>query len=238
MKARLRDLEKRIGHRFLRRSRLEMALTHRSYRYENEGTEVDNQRLEFLGDAALGLVAAAHLYATFPDLQEGELTKLRSHLTSSVTLARAAEDIGLGEFLLLGRGELQTGGQARASNLTDALEAVIGAAYLDGGLRAVRKIFQKVLMRSLDEPTKIHAHENPKGRLQELVQQRWRLTPKYRLISETGPSHERVYTVQVLIQGHAFGTGSGNNKRAAEMEAARTAFSEVEPLTTLPESAQ
>lgn len=235
MKTRYRELEKRIGYRFLRRKWLEMALTHRSYRYENEGIEIDNQRLEFLGDAVLGLVAASHLYKTYPDLQEGELTKLRSHLTSSANLARVAEEIRLGEFLRLGRGEHQTGGQTRASNLTDALESVIGAAYLDGGLRAARKIFANILMRSLDAPTEIHAQDNPKGRLQELVQQRWRLTPKYRLLSETGPSHNRIYTVQVLIRGHAFGSGTGNNKRAAEMEAARAAYREIEPLDRLPD---
>ncbi len=235
MKSPYRQLEKRLGYRFLRRKRLEMALTHRSFRYENEGVEIDNQRLEFLGDAVLGLVAATHLYQTFPDLQEGELTKLRSHLTSSANLARVAEEIGLGEFLRLGRGEQQTGGQTRASNLTDAMESVIGAAYLDGGLRGARKIFEKVLMRSLDAPTEIHAQDNPKGRLQELVQQRWRLTPKYRLIAEEGPSHNRIYTVQVLIRGTAYGTGSGNNKRAAEMEAARAAYQEIEPLDHLPE---
>ncbi len=219
-----RPLEKKLGYRFGRRRHLETALTHRSFRFESEGVSTDNQRLEFLGDAALGLVTGAHLYEQFPDFQEGELTRIRSHLTNSKTLARIAAQIDLGAFLRLGRGEQQSGGQQRSSNLGDALEAVIGAAYLDGGIRAVTKIYKKLFVAEVHPATRNPGIDNPKGALQEVSQRRWKSSPRYRILREDGPPHAREFTVEVLLNGEPAGTGRGPNKREAEMEAARRAL--------------
>ena len=216
-----RGFEKKLGYKFRRRRNLEQALTHRSYRYENASVEHDNQRLEFLGDAVLGLVIAAFLHERYPDLQEGEMTRIRSQVSSSSALYEMAAQIDLGAFLLLGRGEEQSGGRARRSNLADAFESVLGAAYLDGGLKAVERIFrsliQPVILQGLPAPES----DNPKGALQELVQSRWRTVPKYRVVNERGPSHDRRYTAKVYILDEPFGTGTGSTKRNAEMEAAR-----------------
>lgn len=226
-----RRLEAAIGYRFRRKKRLQWALTHPSFRYENEDVGEDNQRLEFLGDAVLGFVTAAFLYDQHPDLQEGQLTKLRSHVTSSKAFARMADEIGLGDYLLLGRGEQQSGGQTRASNLADAFEALVGAAYLDGGLRAVNKIFKTLIAPSLVNPPDVEQENNPKGRLQELAQQHWKLTPKYRVVQELGPSHDKTYEVEVRVRGERVGSGRGGNKRAAEMAAAKAAWDPVLAMT-------
>lgn len=222
-----RPLEQRIGYSFRRKRRLAMALTHRSYRFENDDTEGDNQRLEFLGDAALGFATAAHLYEVFPDVPEGELTKLRSRVTSGKTLAEVAAECGLGEFLSLGKGETQSGGRERPSNLADAMEAVLGAAYLDGGVRAVNRILRKLIVPRIEQLHPSHAHDNPKGHLQELSQARWQTTPRYRVIQEEGPSHGRRFTVEVSIQSRVVGRGTGTNKRSAQAEAARQALEAV-----------
>lgn len=231
-----RSLEAAIGYRFRRKQRLQWALTHPSFRYENDDVDEDNQRLEFLGDAVLGFITAAFLYEQYPDLQEGELTKLRSHVTSSKAFARMAEDLELGTYLLLGRGEQQSGGQERASNLADAFEALVGAAYLDGGVRAVNKIFRKLIAPSLENRPDVERVDNHKGRLQELVQRHWKITPKYRVIEEAGPSHERTYEVEVRVRGELVGSGRGANKRAAEMAAAEAAWAPVLAMTRHAES--
>jgi ribonuclease-3 len=226
MKHPLRQLEKNLGYRFRRRRHLEYALTHRSYRYENEEVDHDNQRLEFLGDAVLGLVTAAYLHDRFPDLQEGEMTKIRSQVSSSNALYDMAVRTDLGRYLRLGRGEEQSGGRERKSNLADAMEAVLGAAYLDGGIKASEKVFRKLIRPVILEGLVAPESDNPKGALQELVQSRWKTVPKYRVVSERGPSHARRYTARVFIGDEAFGTGTGSTKRTAEMEAARTTMEE------------
>jgi ribonuclease-3 len=229
-----RQLERRLGYKFKRRERLTQALTHRSFRYESEGIDDDNQRLEYLGDAALGFLTAAYLYDEYPEMQEGELTKLRSRVTSGKPLAEIAGRVYLGEFLQLGRGEAQSGGHERLSNLTDGMEAVMGAAYCDGGIKAVQKIFNKLIVPYIEDLHPAHANDNPKGHLQEIAQGRWRVTPRYRVISEEGPPHDRVYTVEVRLNDHLYGTGSGGNKRIAQTEAARLALRTVEFLGELP----
>lgn len=219
-----RPLEKKLGYRFSRRRHLETALTHRSFRFESSDVASDNQRLEFLGDAALGLLSGAYLFEKFPDFQEGDLTRVRSQLTNTKTLARIAASIDLGQYLRLGRGEQQSGGQHRSSNLSDCLEAVIGGAFVDGGLRAVKKIFQKLFAPEIEAAVKDIWGENPKGALQEMSQRRWKASPRYRTVKEEGPAHERVFTVEALINGQVVGTGLGPNKREAEMDAARQAM--------------
>ena len=179
-----RVLEKRIGYRFRSRELLLAALTHRSYRFENDPDGCDNQRLEFLGDAAIGFVAAAYLYKRHPDREEGPLTTFRSRVASGKALAEVASEIGLGDFLRMGRGEENSGGRKRPSTLADALEAVIGAAYLDGKLRAVRRIFRALFIRRLREMETDQWASNPKGRLQELGQRMWKTGPRYRLVDQ------------------------------------------------------
>ena len=230
-----RQLERRLGYKFKKRERLAHALTHRSFRYERHGIEGDNQRLEFLGDAALGFLTAAYLYEMHPDLQEGELTKLRSRVTSGKPLAEIARQCRLGECLRLGRGEAQSGGHERLSNLTDVMEAVVGAAYLDGGIKAVSKIFQRLIVPYIEALHPSHTEDNPKGHLQEIAQGRWKVTPLYRVVSEQGPPHDRLYTVEVSLNNRMFGTGAGGNKRIAQTEAARQALRDVELLDELPE---
>lgn len=224
MKNPYRLLEKNLGYRFRRKAHLVTALTHPSYRYECEGDHEDNQRLEFLGDAALGLVAAAHFFDTCPELREGDLTKLRSKISSRTALARIGTTLELGAHLRLGRGEEKSGGAHRASNLADAVESVLGAAYLDGGLKAVEKIFAALFLPFLKEVGPETGAENPKGALQELSQKRWKTGPRYRLVDESGPPHARVFTVEVSIEERVLGRGEGRNKRTAEMHAAEMAL--------------
>ena len=217
-------LEKRLGYRFRRRELLTTALTHRSYRFENEGVKEDNQRLEYLGDAVLNLVSALHLFRKFSDRDEGFLTAIRSCVTSSDALAEVARSVGLGEFLRLGKGEERTGGRSRNSILADAFEAVLGAAFLDGGLPAVEKIYRRLFGRLVEKAGTNVWSENPKGLLQEIAQRKWRCSPEYRLVSREGPGHAAVFTVHVLVGGKVKGIGRGRNKQAAEKQAALQAL--------------
>jgi ribonuclease III len=217
-------LEKAIGYRFRRPALLEMALIHRSHRYENPGMAADNQRLEFLGDAVLGLLAAAHVYEKFADRDEGMLTTLRSQMTSGQALARVAAALELGRHLKMGKGEEQTDGRNRPSTLADALEAVIGAAYLDGGMRACQRIFRVLFLPATGGLEDDHWASNPKGKLQEYCQRRWKCGPQYRLIRREGPAHATQFTVEVLVQGEPQGLGTATNKQDAEAEAALEAL--------------
>lgn len=197
---------------------------HRSYRFENEGIEVDNQRLEFLGDAVLGFLAAAHLYDTLRDKNEGILTALRSRITSGKALAEVAESLGLGNHLLVGKGEEGSGGRTRPSNLADAMEAVLGAVYLDSGLKGLTKVFKKIFVPLVRELSDDVWEENPKGRLQEYAQARWKKSPVYRMVKTVGPAHAAVFTVEVRINGKVWGTGIGRSKQDAERRAALAAL--------------
>ena len=232
-----KTLEKKLGYRFRRRHYLEAALTHPSYRHENDGVDEDNQRLEFLGDAALGLVTAADLYHRFDKEPEGVLTDLRSRLANRDTLAHIGHELELGPLLRLGRGEERSGGRERASTLTDATEALIGAAYLDGGYKAVERIYRKLWNSQREDDTaeeraqqKPHAtvlrNANPKGKLQEYCQKKWKVSPEYQILSETGPSHARHYEVVAVIRDQPCGVGRGSNKRSAEIDAARATLNQ------------
>jgi len=219
-----RELEKRIGYRFRKRRFIETALLHRSFRFENKDVASDNQRLEFLGDAVLGFAAADYLFATFPDVNEGVLTAYRSLATSGKALATLAVDIDLGSFILLGKGEHHSGGRERASNLADALESVIGAAYLDGGMKAVNKVFNTLFVPVLEECSGDVWADNPKGKLQELSQRRWKMSPRYRIAHQHGPAHATVFTIEVCLHDGTRAQGSGPNKQAAEIKAAAHAL--------------
>ena len=224
-----RKLEKSLGYSFRKKSLLATALLHRSLRFERGGAIEDNQRLEFLGDAALTLVTGEYLYKNFPKLQEGDMTMLRSRLASCKALAQIGQNIQLGDWLQLGKSELRSGGHKRPSNIADALEAVIGAAYLDRGLPAVMRIFKKLFLALLDGIDSADEFEdNPKGRLQEFVQRRWRANPHYRVIRQVGPAHKRVFDVSVTVNETALGNGHGLSKREAEQNAARDALGKME----------
>jgi ribonuclease-3 len=215
-----RELEAQLGYKFNNRELLEMALLHRSYRYEVKDVESDNQRLEFLGDAVAGFLVAAHLYRLHCDGNEGVLTEMRSRVTSGRALATVARAIKLGEFMRLGKGEEMAGGRKRESLLADGLEAVIGAAYVDGGVVAAEKIVTKLLIPLLAARLGEEWIDNPKGKLQELSQSLYGRGPEYRCVSEEGPAHRKVFVVEAIVGGARLGEGSGTSKRAAEIEAA------------------
>ncbi|MBA4388599.1 MAG: ribonuclease III [Verrucomicrobia bacterium] len=224
-----RDLEDRIGYRFRKRTWIEMALTHKSYRFENEGVLMDNQRLEFLGDALLGFVTAAHLYERFDRMDEGALTAMRSQLTSGKALAHIGAAVQLGAFLKMGKGEEQTGGRKRHSTLADALESVIGAAYLDGGLKAVQKIYAKLFTPTLEGLSGDVWNDNPKGKLQEHAQRNLKTNPRYRVVRRDGPPHATVFSVEVSVgPNSAVGWGAGRSKQEAEVNAARDILAKLD----------
>jgi ribonuclease-3 len=217
-------LEKALGYTFRNLRLLDTALVHPSYRCENAEVGEDNQRMEFLGDAVLGMLAADYVYRKHRHGEEGLLTTLRSRITSGKALAEMSHSLGLGEKLKLGKGEEKSGGRRRPSNLADVLEAVLGAAYLDGGCKAVEKIFARLFVPILECCGDDVWSDNPKGCLQDLAQRVLRKSPSYRIAREEGPSHRKTFTVQVTIGGTVWGHGSGPSKRAAEADAASDAL--------------
>lgn len=221
-------IERATKYRFRNSGLLRAALTHRSYRFEHPETPVDNQRLEFLGDAVLALLTARTLYERFPDHDEGMLTALRAQLASRDALAEIASALGVGAFLFLGKGEEKSAGRERTSNLTDALEALFGAVYLDGGMRAAEGVFRRLFSVKLHELTHDAWAGNPKGQLQELAQRFWRMPPTYRVVSRTGPEHRSTFTVEVRVGEHLTAQGTGGSKREAESRAAAAALMRIE----------
>jgi ribonuclease-3 len=221
-----REIEQAIGYRFRRKMLLERAVTHPSYRYEHPEADGDNQRMEYLGDAVLSLVCAEHLYSSRPDAQEGDMSRMRSRLTEDRKLAEIGSAIGLGGHLRLGHGERLNGGAERASNLADGVEAILGAAWVDGGLRAVRKIFAKLFVPELETLQTAAPPDNPKGDLQEYVQSLGHGIPAYETIETAGPEHDRTFTVELAACGRKW-TSSANSKREAERLAALKALREL-----------
>ena len=224
-----KDLAKRLRLTFKDPTLLRMALVHTSYLNENPGIDVgSNERLEFLGDAALGVVVAQQLYEEYPDVDEGTLTELRAHLVRRDTLARAAARLDLGEYLQLGRGEDAAGGRRRPTNLARAYEALVGAIFLDGGLTKVRAFVRRTLKEEMAGLRAGGMPHDPKSRLQEVIQSRWQTTPTYKLVKTEGPDHARRFTVQVVVNGRVLGSGEGRSKQMAEKEAAQHALMEIE----------
>jgi ribonuclease III len=224
-----RELEQRLGHGFVNPALLETALTHRSWSAERQQPELgENQRLEFLGDAVLGAIAAEWLVAHCPDWREGTLTKVRSRLTNEATLDRVARRLELGAHLRLGRGEEQSGGRDKRAVLADALEAVIGALWLDGGADPVRRLFQEAFAEEIAEAVEAGGDDNPKGDLQERMQQVWKANPSYVILEECGPPHERHFRVAVYRGEERLGEGEGASKREAEVHAARQALERMD----------
>jgi len=202
---------------------LELALTHRSWAYENGGVAT-NERLEFLGDSILGQAVTVMLYKSYPLLAEGDLAKRRASLVSSVALAEVARSIGLGEFLKLGRGEELTGGREKSSILADTVEALIGAVYLAEGGEAATALVLRLIAPLLADPQRFDASMDPKTSLQELAAHLGLTAPTYDII-DSGPDHSKVFTATVLIDGDAVAKGEGTSKKQAEMAAAQDACS-------------
>jgi ribonuclease-3 len=224
-----RDLEARLPFPFKNRELLRQALVHTSYLNENPGIGVgSNERLEFLGDAALGVVVAQQLYKDYPDVDEGRLTELRAWLVRRDTLARAAAQLGLGEALQLGRGEDAAGGRKRPTNLARAYEALVGAVFLDAGFARARAFVKATLKDEFTALRQKGMPYDPKSRLQEVMQSRWQSTPSYRLVKTEGPDHARRFTVQVVANGKSLGQGEGRSKQMAEKEAAQRALEQFD----------
>lgn len=208
-----------LGHGFRDPSLLDEALTHKSYAYERSALR-HNERLEFLGDSVLAAVVAHRLFLDHPGEDEGRLSKLKASLVSRATLARWAEQIDLGPHLKLGAGEESTGGRERPSILSNALEAVIGALYLDGGYEAARKFVTTRFLTARDE----FVESDFKSRLQEVVQKRHKVPPDYRLLETSGPDHDKTFKVTVLVGSRTLGSGKGKTKKEAEQDAAQNAL--------------
>ena len=224
----IKDLEIAIGYRFRNITLLQNALTHSSYANERWHDSLkSNERLEFLGDSILGMVVAEYLYKNFPDRPEGELTRMRADMVCEKTLASVAARIDLGRHLMLGNGEEQGGGRNRDSILADAVESVIAAAFLDGGMAAARRFIEQYILVEVPV-TKLH-NADYKTALQELVQQKKNQVITYTLIGESGPDHDKRFEVDVKLNGEVVGTGSGSSKKRAEQDAAHCAIEALFP---------
>lgn len=220
----MKSLEEKIGYQFRDTSLLMNALTHSSYANENRALgAVCNERLEFLGDSVLGMIVAEHLFTQCPDMPEGDMTRLRAELVCEYSLASVAQELELGKYLRLGRGEEHSGGRERRSIQADAVEAVIAAMYLDGGIEPALAFIRKYVLVKM-EAGRGDRMGDYKTELQELVQQRSGQTLCYELLSESGPDHNKVFASQVRLNGEALGSGTGHTKKEAEQAAAREAL--------------
>ena len=223
----MKTLEEKIGYTFRDPTLLENALTHSSYANEHrEKGMPSNERLEFLGDSILGLVVADHLYRTRPDLPEGDLTRIRAALVCESSLVEVAKSLDLGSYLKLGKGEESGGGRHRPSIQADAVEAMLAAVYLDGGIGQARKLIHTLVIRQ--EREKTAAGRDYKTALQELVQRESGQVLSYRLVGETGPDHAKTFSMEVLLNGQPIGAGEGRSKKEAEQAAAKAAVGKLE----------
>ena len=224
----LTKLEQGLGYTFRNKTLLENALTHSSYANENRERHLpDNERLEFLGDSILGFVVAEYLYRNFPDKPEGELTRIRADLVCERNLAEAAATIELGSYLLLGHGEEQGGGRKRDSIVSDAMESVIAASFMDGGCAAAKEIIDRLILSNI--PKGRPRNFDYKTAFQELVQRKKDQQIHYELTGESGPDHDKHFEVEVLLNGKAVGHGVGSSKKRAEQAAAEAAIEALFP---------
>ena len=219
----IKDLEAAIGYKFKNITLLQNALTHSSYANERWHDSLkSNERLEFLGDSVLGMLVAEYLYRTFPNRPEGDLTRMRADMVCEKSLARIAENLSLGEYLLLGKGEEQSGGRDRASILADAVESVLAACFLDGGMAAAEGFVNRLVLSSV--PASSMKNVDYKTALQELVQQKKNQQISYRMTGESGPGHNKEFSVEVSLNETVIGKGVGSSKKRAEQDAARVAI--------------
>ncbi|SFG10761.1 RNAse III [Lachnospiraceae bacterium C7] len=226
MANKLKEFQEKIGYTFKSEGLLRQALTHSSYANEKKMKKLsDNERLEFLGDAVLEIVSSEYLYLKHTDVPEGKLTRLRASMVCEPTLALCTEDIDLGKYLYLGNGEDKTGGRKRKSILSDALEAVIGAIYLDGGFASAKEFINKFILSDIEHKQLFY---DSKTILQEVVQGEHKCL-EYKLIKEEGPDHDKNFTIEALIDGEVITVGNGHTKKAAEQQAAYQALIKLKP---------
>ena len=224
----IKDLENAIGYRFRNISLLQNALTHSSFANERwHNSLLSNERLEFLGDSVLGMLVADYLYRSFPNRPEGELTRMRADMVCEQTLAKVAGRINLGKHLLLGNGEEQGGGRTRNSILADAVESVIAASYLDGGMEAAQRFIEQFIL--VEVPVKKLHNADYKTALQELVQQKKNQVLSYAMVGQSGPDHDKKFDVEVSLNGRVVGKGTGSSKKRAEQAAAKDAMEHLFP---------
>ena len=224
----IKELENAIGYRFHNISLLQNALAHSSYANERWHDSLkSNERLEFLGDSILGMVVADHLYRNFANRPEGELTRMRADMVCEKALAQVAHQIGLGEHLLLGKGEEQGGGRGRDSILADAVESIIAACYLDGGMEAAKAFISRFVL--VNVPVSRLTNADYKTALQELVQQKRNQVLTYTMVGESGPDHDKRFEVELTLNGQVVGHGIGSSKKRAEQDAARNAMEALYP---------
>jgi ribonuclease-3 len=222
----LKDLETALGYRFQNITLLENALTHSSYANERwHNSLLSNERLEFLGDSVLGMLVAEYLFRSFPNRPEGELTRMRADMVCEKTLAAVAEKIGLGQHLLLGHGEDRLGGRKRDSILADAVESVIAACYIDGGMEAAHAFIERFVL--CEVPVRQMHNVDYKTALQEKVQQKKNQVLQYALVGQSGPDHDKQFEVQVTLNGDVVGKGIGSSKKRAEQAAAKAAMEKL-----------
>ncbi len=221
----LSDLEKKLKIKFKDKNLLRSAFIHRSYLNEHEEEKLpNNERLEFLGDAILGLVVSRHLYEVYPQSPEGDLTNYRSSLVNAKTLAKAAGSVGLGDYLFLSKGEEATGGRLRQYILANTFESLIGAIFLDSGILNVNTFIEENLLGFLSEIIEKKLYRDFKSQLQEKSQESYSLTPTYKLVSEKGPDHAKTFRIAVLLDKKKIAEGSGSSKQEAQQEAAKGAL--------------
>jgi ribonuclease-3 len=222
----MHTIEDIIGYVFKNKKLLKNALTHSSYANEKRMNKLNNnERLEFLGDAVLELITSHYLYNRYPKLPEGELTKLRASIVCEPTLSECAKEVQLGQFIFLGKGEEMSGGRVRSSVLSDALEAVIGAIYLDGGLSKAEDFVQKFILSDIENKQLFF---DSKTILQEMIQQNSQTPLKYVLVDEKGPDHNKIFVVEVHFEDEVLGNGTGKSKKSAEQEAAYNAIKKLQ----------
>jgi ribonuclease-3 len=220
----LQEMTQRLGLTFRDLHLFQRALIHRSYVNEHPEVLQDNERLEFLGDAVLDFLVGAWLYHHFPEMAEGALTRMRAALVGNQQLAEFSRQIGLGSLILLGRGEIDGGGRERAPLLGSLFEALVGAIYLDQGIPAVEQFIDPLLEAGSRQILAEQKDQDPKSVLQEWVQSQGLGTPQYRTVSSEGPDHEKIFTIEVSVNGQVYGLGQGSSKRIAAKEAARAAI--------------
>lgn len=220
----MQTLEARLNYKFNNIELLKNALVHSSYANEVRGNTHSNERLEFLGDSVLSIIVADHIFHKYPNMPEGELTRMRASLVCEKTLCAFSRELGIGEYLLLGRGEDKNGGRERDSILADAFEAVLAAIYLDGGMKAAKAHIMNTVLRDLEHYSDEDSFKDYKTTLQEIIQRNPEESVTYILVDETGPDHNKQFTVAVKLNSNVIGTGTGKSKKQAEQMAAHQAL--------------
>jgi ribonuclease-3 len=223
-KKELQLFERHAGIRFRELESLNHAFTHRSYANELSESIPNNERLEFLGDSVLGMVVSEYLYQTLPDQPEGELARIKSFVVSEASLSEISKRLRVDNFILIGKGEEYSGGRSKKAILADALEAIIGAFYLDSGFMPARKFIRQILVPEINKVLEDRHVKDYKTLLQEHVQKRMKTYPRYKVVQKSGPDHDRIFTIEVHIGDRSYGSGKGKNKKEAEQEAARIAY--------------